>query len=268
MTEYRADLNLNAPALAFQAKALRVLERTTLILNAIASTTEHTGMVPGVVMPSLPIQTERRPLEVVGPETASWVVGCAVRDWLEDLSLYLVEVKRCCALLAAFPSPSETRISDETFAALEAGALKFEKSSFPDKLKSLERDFGDIVDDSKALVHTLFKARNCIVHRLGVVSELDCADAQHLTVRWKAAEMFARNPGEPDALATSGILLQPGGELHVRSVDVERRFAPGDRVVLNAADLCGIWWTLSRFNVGTAAKVCNFATAKGFTLDA
>lgn len=266
MTEYRLKLDLNAPHLAFHARTLQVLERSTLALNSIEGVDTHSGLVPGVSGPSIPIQLHPRPLDVVRPEAALWLVGCTLRDWLEELFLYLVEVRRSYALVLAFRG-FDVPLRSEEFNEMQRETARFDGLGFPGKVEALREDFGAILGDGLPYVETLVKARNCLVHRLGIIAQRDCNDGGSLVVHWRTFEIFVQNPGEPEAPAGEGTIIQPGGGIIERHREVERRFALGQRLVLNTTDLCGIWWTLNSFCVGTSQRLFEVARTKGLCAD-
>jgi hypothetical protein len=259
------SFDFNALHRAFSARIGRVLERAALALTAVDQNAEHTGLVPNVVGPAMAIKLRPRAPDEVRPETAAWIVGCALRDFLEETSNLLEETRRMCAALTF--SGRERVPEAELYAAVEGQRDAFDRFTFPRKVEYLREQYGDVLDARIEHVETLVRARNCLVHRLGMVAQRDCNDGAQLVVRWRAFELHVREPGGREFPVTVGKTLEAGGELFMRHGPAERRFSIGDRVAFNTDDLCGIWMTLHYFAVGMAQRVVNFAKSKGMVFD-
>lgn len=116
------------------------------------------------------------------------------------------------------------------------------------------------------MILTLNQARNCLVHRLGVVSDRDYEKGQEaLLVRWQTITAHLRKPvGDDRPITSENPELEAGDSLVMKDTIVDRRYDKGQRLVLSTGDLCGTWHTLNGFGVFTAKRVCDLAESKGF----
>jgi len=263
-----ADLNItldfNALHLGFSAKILQILERAAFALHAADKCDENPGMVPGVQSIEITVRYEPRPAEVLKPEVAAWVVGSALRDCMEETAAFLERTRELCAVVTLGERGQFT--TDELFTVVQEPAKKFEKRGFPDKIKFLKDNYGDVLDQRVQYIQGLNDARNCLVHRLGIVGPADIRDgATELLVSWEGFEIRVQPIGSSDSIPVpEDGKIEGGGNVLLRRQMVEKRFAIGQRVLITPADLCGIWMTLNHFGAFTAGKVIEYAKTKGF----
>ncbi len=256
------DFNFDALHARLSGRITLVLERAILAVSRVDSATDPVGLVPGVQGATIPPQLPTRPIDEVRPETSVWLVGCALRDCLEEVGGFLEETRRLCAALEVVRGRDRIVVSDLA-QAVEADRLRFDRRGFPDKVDYLRQTYGDVLDDRVAYILTLNAARNCLVHRLGLVGDRDRNEGDHLVLRWQSPEVHVKpKDGEQRAVQIPEVV--PGGsQLLVQFQLIERRYAVGDQVRFNTTDLAGIWLTLHLFAVGTARKVLEMAKARG-----
>jgi hypothetical protein len=171
------SFDFNALHLGFSNKIGQILERATLALTSVAAAQGHGDPVPGVELPHIGIKLRTRGLEEVRPETSTWIVACAFRDWIEETAGFLEATRRTCA--AVLLSDEGVVTSDRFLEVVEEPRIRFDRRNVPDKMTELRRLYGaDILDHRAEMILTLNQARNCLVHRLGVVSDRDCEEGQ------------------------------------------------------------------------------------------
>lgn len=244
------------------ARTGRILERASFALAAADQAVVNPGVVP-TVGPIPMLKFQPRPVDEVRSEAHAWVIGCALRDFVEEVAGLLEETRRVCTASTLVGS---TIVSEEFLGTVDAQKGEFDRLTFPAKVERIQKLFGDVLDGRIRHVRTLVRARNCLVHRLGVVDERDCNEGEVLVIRWKDMELGARTPDGREVPLMPGTVLKEGGQPFVRYVERSRQFACGERVVLTSTDLCGIWRTLEGFAYGTTKRVVDFAREKGVQL--
>ena len=103
-------------------------------------------------------------------EYRNWIIGCSLREILEHYSLYLERVADCCFILQ-----NPTSILHEYYKAKKS----FERKSLREKLDYLNTEYNIGTKNNKLLL-TLQGARNCLVHRLGVVGSRDLIKIENI----------------------------------------------------------------------------------------
>jgi hypothetical protein len=176
--------------------------------------------------------------EVVDPEAIArmrweyraWVVGHALADISESISTLLNELVRGDAPAFGYSG----RID------------RFERLGLDLKLKELPVLTLD--DDYRAAIESITRARNCLIHRHGVVGERDCNGNGDLVLTWRGIKLFeVQSEGlvEFDPSHRGPALQEKGNMIKVLVTGIERRFPFGSRLDLEPNDLCTLSWCIS-----------------------
>lgn len=107
---------------------------------------------------------------------------------------------------------------------LEKEKSRFDKD-FPTKRKKLSAYYSDLIAIEDEVI-SLNAARNCLVHRRGVVSKKDTNDNNSLIVKWRTIRMFEKN--------------NPSAEF----VNVEKKYSIGSTIVFNYQECMDTMYTL------------------------
>jgi hypothetical protein len=262
VSEFTLKFDFNALHQRFSFRTGCILERAAFLLTAAADATKNLGLMPAVDAPTVPVRFAARPLPEVRTEAARWVAESAFRDCIEEVQILLEEVRLTCAALSLL---GDEQIPTDKYNEVVVGpAAKFDKRNFPDKVSYLRGEFGaDLLDARIDDILTLNAARNCLVHRQGIVGERDCDGTGHLLVRWKTFELHARGPNGEEVPLGPGIVAKGGSQLLAKHQVIEKSFAVGDSLIFTPTDLSGIWLTLHFFGVGTAKQVADRGQAAG-----
>lgn len=262
VAHYTVTFNYAGLHQAFSARTGQILERAAFLLTQIPRAEKHVGLVPNVQSPAIPVQLPPRPLQEVKADSERWVIAAAIRDCIEEVALFLEKTRELCAAVSLFEGrdiPAEQW--NET---VVKGARVFDRKDFPEKINFLLSEYGaDLLPPSRDFILTLNAARNCLVHRQGVVGQRDCRGSDCLTVRWMSAEIHGRDPEGNEFPVVPPQHLVAETQLFLRHAPVERRFFLGERITFSTADLSGIWLTLHFFGAATAANVVKLAKEKG-----
>jgi hypothetical protein len=193
-------------------------------------------------------------------EFALWIIGGGLREMVESFAIFLDELHEACWVIAK--SGSKVGRAD-----LVMTAKKFHWKKFPDKIDYLEKTYGVESNSSQSLI-TVNQARNCLVHRRGIVERADCAKDDSLLVKWRGIDLFIETPsGERIQLIPSvtreEIYLEEGGRVKYRMTERIRSFTIGERVILSATDLAEICNFIAECANDLCRSAIKFAEGKG-----
>jgi hypothetical protein len=180
------------------------------------------------------------------PLFRSWVVSCAFRDSVELVLKHLDDIRD---ILAICSLPPET---DPDTAAWYERVVKegqeFHRWFLSRKLDRLKTLYGFTPSDDLALFLTISHARNCLVHRDGIVFDEDADETGSLTVRWRAPRASVVNPGVPPrVISEPGAQIDVGGWLEIQDTVRAKTFGVGKRIEFTSQELNEIGSFLSVF---------------------
>lgn len=266
VAQYTVKFHFDALHRTFSSRTGRTLERAAFLLTCARAATENHGLMPDVEGSVVPVKLQPRPVGEVRDESALWITTNALRDCIEEVSLFLEKTRELCAAVSVFEHGDIPL--DRWHEVVASPANSFDRLTFPDKVAFLRQEYGDaLLPGTVEHLITLNAARNCLVHRQGVVGERDCKGSGCLTVRWMSAEIHGRDPEGNEFPVVPPQHLVAETQLFLRHGPVERRFLLGERITFSTADLSGIWLTLHFFGAATAENVVKLAKAKGLIID-
>lgn len=206
-----------------------------------------------------PASNAKLPLPELADQFRTWIIASALRDCVEAVQLYLEEVRRVCAVFS-FGSPV-TVPADEWKQRVFGQNDNFHQRGLPAKIDYLRKEFpGLCVPASEHYVRGINRARNCLVHRQGVVSSLDVDSSGQFEVSWLRIQLFVQ--GAEGERVISLPYISPGGEqLFMRSVEASRTFRVGERIVFSYEEFAAIVWTLFLFGSDLRAAVDAYGRA-------
>lgn len=190
-------------------------------------------------------------------DVREWILAAAFRDLVECIATFLGEVRHVCALVRL---GSGYVPNDAWASATEGDAKKFHKLGLPDKFTSLHTTFASLTSDATiADILSINGARNCLVHRGGVVGAEDCKAPDGMRVTWKRLT-FAVTAGDSSIPVSSGPVLWPADAQLQGSIERQTRmFAQGERIRFSPRELGEIGLTLVLFARETAQNVERWA---------
>ena len=125
-------------------------------------------------------------------------------------------------------------------------ASDFHRMTHTDKLKLLKGCHGLSFQGYRTAIDSIVVARNCLVHRLGVVAPRDITEDGALVLAWIGSDTTIRYsvPGSGEEVGGYG----PGTTVvDLRMVARSKTFAVGDRVAISAEDFSEIVNTVVKF---------------------
>lgn len=175
-------------------------------------------------------------VKVFKDEFALWITACGLREILEHYALFLDEMHRAGLVVLAMKG--------------ELGKLKpqsaeddFRERGIPRKLELLSERFGIAPDDTDC-INSLYKARNCLTHDLGIVLPKRLNKKGVMEVSWRTLDIVLQGTasGTPYSLSEflSGKPTVEETQVLARSVKKQREFEAQTKLVLTQEDLSGI----------------------------
>lgn len=271
MADYKMQINYRRLAPRCWRAIDRVVAHVAMALNSIAKATRDDLTLPDAWYHVKPAPDDLADLAQVKDRFRRWVLGCGLRDCAEAIKPVLIEARSHCSVLKLFKSGE---VDGEQFTAWNerdlAEGAKFEKRGLPEMILHLRKQYdAELLPESTDGILSINKARNCLVHREGVVdSKEDCSSDGSLTVMWRRIELYV-NGQEGERIITPGTdsdLLVEGEALKMRTTDGRRAFSPGDIIVFTPQDFSEMCKTLGEFAEGLANNINDYAMSMGIEI--
>lgn len=160
-------------------------------------------------------------------EYRAWVIGHALAEISESIATFLNVLVRAEGKALGYNERYE----------------KFERLGLNLKLKALPLLTLD--DDYQSAIESVTSARNCLIHRHGIVGDRDCNVTGELVLTWRGIKLFRV---QPDGLVEfdpshRGFVTQKAGDMvQILVTGIERKFGIGSRLDLEPEDLCTLSW--------------------------
>ena len=195
-----------------------------------------------------------------------WLLKSFLRDSIEATGLFLDECLNVCSVVEI--AAKGKAASHELHHVFNALPLKNHKLPFPEKLSRLERVFG-ICSPLAPHVLSINRARNCVVHRLGLVSLLDTDPQNELVVNWITTKAVAREieTGRELVLDRPGLLIERESLLDVHWVEHQKKYRLGEQIKLTRFELNSCAVTFYLFGKTCVEAIEEFVGSHGIALD-
>ena len=191
-----------------------------------------------------------------------WSLRNGFRDCVESLGKFLEETRLVCAVISFGPS----RIEREQFNRIDKEGRKFHRGGLPDKLAELQKQFSLPIDsDTLLFLESINAARNCLVHRQGIVGHPDVSLTGTLEVGWKKFALFAEGDSGKRTLKPNSV-VEAGESLIISIVNDSKSFQLGDTLLFTVQEFSEIASFLSNFAQLTQQETIKMARNSGFTI--
>jgi len=255
--EVQIQLNLEVPRGDLQRALQRSIYLVSGALNASSNIEATELKLPetGIEMnfdPSIKWTSDE-----VRSQLKEWILQNGFRDSVESLSGFLESIHTVCSVWSMVQKQSTGQVlkGSDLQILTEADPKKFHRLGFPDKLDHL-RDSHSIAVEDTMLKHVLSinVARNCLVHRNGIVGDKDSENGR-LIVSWRRMKfLVVDEDGERELVL--GVANRKGGTVILRSIDEEKIFNLGESISFSSQEFQHIAWSLFQFgNALTASLV-------------
>ena len=175
----------------------------------------------------------------------TWAIGNGLRDAVEGVSSFIESAHRVLSIWE-LASTSGGRVTYREYQEILDGKA-FHRLGLPDKLAHLKSEHGIAIDGTlERQVLSVNNARNCLVHRRGVVSQRDLNTASSMLVEWRKLHVFLQDEdGEHEFVI--GKLIEKESTVCIRVQDEQKAFALGERVGFTIQEFADVTWGLYAF---------------------
>ena len=192
----------------------------------------------------------------------NWTLGNGLRDCAEALNTFLDRSQEVCVLYSFGPN---ARIPAEQWNRLVIEDRKrFQLLGLARKLDWLRKEYDlEIVADAGNDLLTVNAARNCLVHRNGIVQQADQNSDAGLTVRWTKPQLQVEGASGSRPMVI-GKIVEAGERIMFTQKQTSKNFRIGDRVQFDSEEFSELCWTFVVFGIQIVAAVEDFGKSKGF----
>jgi hypothetical protein len=157
---------------------------------------------------------------------------CLKNSFTEAIDLVSAFLEDCRTIAALFRLRGTCTGTDLNKVYIE-DAKKFHEFGFPAKIEHLRKDFG-IASQFEDHVVSLNRARNCLVHRLGIVSPKDINASGRLVVTWHSLNLIAiDNSTGRETILVEPTVFESESQIAARIGPYRREFRIGDRILFD-----------------------------------
>ncbi|MFD0929342.1 hypothetical protein ACFQ1T_06070 [Methylophilus glucosoxydans] len=170
-------------------------------------------------------------IEIMRWEYRVWIIGHALADISESIATLLNEIVKLESALLGY----------------EDQFIRFERLGLDRKLHALPKLILD--EDYVAAIDSITKARNCLIHRHGIIGSSDCNGNQELILTWRGIIVSKTGPHGEDEIEfepsyRGPAAASPNGLVKLLISSVTRKFPLGSRLNFEPNDLCTLAWCL------------------------
>jgi hypothetical protein len=198
-------------------------------------------------------------------EFGEWILACGLRDAIEAVSAAIEEAHNVLSIWQVTNfQHKQTKISGTEWRNVVVdGARDFHRFGLPIKLRHFIDKHGvALASNMVAHVISINTARNCLVHRAGIVTNEDVTTGGVLKVTWRAADFFIETESGDKPLVVNQV-VEEGGMLSIRFFDTEKIFQFGERIRFTAAEFSEMCWTSILFAIHVGEKMTELGIARG-----
>jgi hypothetical protein len=261
----QVTINLNG----LRGKLNNALQKTILLVSGCLQNINEVN--PEALELPVSIKIELNPNMEWNRQTAvancsEWVLANGFRDAIEAVSGCLEEANQVLSFWQLVKDSPEKQVKISDWNEKIVGNNKrFHRLGLPDKLDHL-RDAHGINLNDKISSHLLSAnvARNCLVHREGIVTERDINKEDNtLEVSWRKIFVFLEQREERTPLY-SGQYIEEGTSISINFEDDRKNFNLGERIVLSPQEFIDCCWSLSLFGEELIKQVNTWGIENGF----
>ena len=197
---------------------------------------------------------------------SEWILSNGFRDIIEYLNTFFESVHKVLAFweLAARQKDGIEITGSDWNQIIISGGRRFHRFGLPDKFSHVQDKHNIPIDPKlREQILSVNAARNCLVHRSGVVAEQDMNSAGGLEVKWTNLDLIVRNEdGEKDLRL--GEVVEKDSVIAIRNRENLKTFGIGERVLFSAHEFANITWGLFLFGNDLVQKMNDFGLKNGF----
>ena len=193
-------------------------------------------------------------------EYEKWLVRNFLGEGINYTQVFLEECRTICAIY----SISNRQIRGHEYnKAINEEKKKYHNYGLPKKLETLREKYS-VYSDSESNILSLNKLRNCIVHRLGIVSERDVTEDDQLTIRMRCLGIFAKNPETGEEIEVDKkTRVEKGWSIIGRSHEKSKSFKLNESVSLDYNEMTHCIYTFFFFAASMKESITEFGKRLG-----
>lgn len=272
MDAQKVQISINLSGIPSSAQQL--LQAATYMvaigLNGKDQITEHALEVPGVFFRNN--FNASRPWTVGQSATAweFWVLRNGFRDVAEAISGALEGAHGILSYWALMRLQAETgSLKGSDWNELVVGRQgRFHRKTLPQRLEFLEKHYGFVFPQEHVeRLKSLNAARNCLVHRYGVVTEEDVLPGDDcLTLKWITFVTYVENDGVLTELVPP-MTIEGRSSIQVKLVERSKAFGVGEHVSVSAKEFNEICMSFYQFSVTCSQLLRKHGTSMGIVFN-
>lgn len=193
-----------------------------------------------------------------------WLIANGLRDCVEGLGFVLEEARKAC-IFYSIPQ-KKVFLADELLKHKPFERhTGFERRPLEDKFKYLKKNYNyEPPEKTRRFALTINKARNCIVHRKGIVEQKDCNDGNKLLVEWYTPVLTIGDINKASReINKPGELIRGGEILSLIQKDTNKKFKIGEAIVFDINEFSSLCWTFIRCGAEISKSLKEFGESKG-----
>lgn len=238
-------------------------------LHARDGVTNDTLSIPDVTMHHQFDTSNQWNVEQAQEAWETWILKNGFRDVSEALAGVLEEAQSVLSYWQISLIQNDRKVIGEDWNEIVVHrGQQFHRKTLPQKLDFLKAKHDFELDPhlvKQAL--SINAARNCLVHRGGLVSDSDIDSSGGLIVEWRCLALVAEIDGEMQEIIPPHY-LEAGTRLGISMRNRSRRFEVGDLFQVNTEEFTQICWTLFAFTLSCTQSLQKWAEARGFDFKA
>jgi hypothetical protein len=235
-------INLQASLAKLESQLQRLVDLVSIGVSGVQKVDEDEYKIsPFAAAQQL---AEPIPYSKAKEEYLYWSLKSAFTEAIDRIGEFLEE----CRVLAVLYRLGSTTINGDDWNRIRTTEREeFDRKSFPAKIEFLREQCGTNFQFEEHVL-TLNQARNCLVHRLGVVSQKDSKGKKLFTVKWHAIQVVLIDSvtGE-ETFVPQLTPTKNESTLNLRIGPIEKSFPVGDRLRLSPEELNHTMWTFRSF---------------------
>jgi hypothetical protein len=197
---------------------------------------------------------------------SEWVLSNGFRDTIENLGAFLESAHGVLSfweLVGRQEDGTDITGADWNEVIVD-GKRRFNRLGLPDKLEHIKNQHAILFDETLGShVLSINMARNCLVHRDGIVSDRDITTDNALEVQWRRMVFLVKNEdGEKELFM--GEVIEAGSEIGFRQEDKTKSFVLGSKIEFTVQEFSDICWCLFLFGDELVHKISDYGVEKEF----
>ena len=240
MAEETYHLSINLPALE-HALSLNIQRVSRFVATALAGPQSYLTdplMGQGSVVAYQYSPAISWASDEAATEFRSWVLLNGFRDLAETVTHFLSSIQSLSttALLQEVQAQAGHITPQQWRDLVVTRESQFEKANLPDKLRLLVQQCRlDMPSEVVDCIRSLYNVRNCLVHRSGIVQDVDLRGEPQLRASWLVLRPYVVTEDGAQPLVMPH-RMEKAGYINIRRELTWRDFGLGQRIMISSED--------------------------------